>query len=165
MLQVAEVVAPISDRCFYIFRHIMLLQQPGGIESGDLSLASSGCGRGRRLSWRRASAHGEYVSMATGCDRGCGGWSGECRHRARGLTAECTTWGIAVMVFAFASCSIRAMSPGHTLRKARVMQHGALDTDNPLRFQMAITYLGERAASGRPRLVKSQSLGLSGPSE
>src|ERR1700738_2959452 len=87
-----------------------------------LSLASSGCGRGRRLSWRRASAHGEYVSMATGCDRGCGGWSGECRHRARGLTAECTTWGIAEMVFAFASCSIRAMSPGHTLRKARVMQ-------------------------------------------
>ena len=52
------------------------------------------------------------------------------------------------MVFAFASCSIRAMSPGDTLRKARVMQHGALGRDNPLRFQMAITYLVKELRQG-----------------
>jgi hypothetical protein len=42
-----------------------------------------------------------------------------------GLTAECTTWGIAVMVFAFASCSIRAMSPGDTFGRQESCSTGS----------------------------------------
>jgi hypothetical protein len=36
----------------------------------------------------------EHVSMATGCDRGCGGWSAECRRRGRGLRPSARPGGL-----------------------------------------------------------------------
>ena len=36
----------------------------------------------------------EHVSMAAGCDRGCGGWSGECRRTGRGLRPSARPGGL-----------------------------------------------------------------------